>query len=108
MPTMYTQVWVFCDMAGHYRRFIKDFTKIALPLYDVLAEDAKMGPVILSESAIAAVHTLKEKLMNTPVLAFLDFKKPFLLETDTSCKGLDAVLSQKQEDGRYHPIGYGS
>ena len=46
--------------------------------------------------------------MNAPVLAFPDFKKPFLLETDASGKGLGAVLSQKQDDGRYHPVAYAS
>ena len=46
--------------------------------------------------------------MNAPVLAFPDFKKPFLLETDASGKGLGALLSQKQDNGRYHPVAYAS
>ena len=48
------------------------------------------------------------KCLTVPVLAFADFKKPFLLETDASIEGLGAVLSQKQDDGRYHPIAYAS
>ena len=46
--------------------------------------------------------------MNSPVLAFADYTKDFLLETDTSKEGLGAVLSQKQADGWYHPVAYGS
>ena len=41
-------------------------------------------------------------------VAFADFEKPFLLETDTSSCGLGAVLSQKQDDDKYHPVTYAS
>ena len=46
--------------------------------------------------------------MTAPVLAFADFEKPFLLETDASSCGLGAVLSQKQDDGKFHPVAYAS
>ena len=48
------------------------------------------------------------KCLTAPVLAFTDFKKPFLLETDALIEGLGAVLSQEQDDGRYHPVAYAS
>ena len=96
---------------GHYRRFIKGFTHIAAPLYDLISgdnKDKKSEPVKLSPKALEAFNILKEKCVNAPVLAFPDFKKPFLLETDASGKGLRAVLSQKQDDGRSHPVAYAS
>ena len=43
-----------------------------------------------------------------PVLAFADFEQLFVLETDASGDGLGAVLSQKQEDGKFHPVAYAS
>ena len=46
--------------------------------------------------------------MQSPVLAFADYTKDFLLETDASKEGLGVVLSQKQEDGWFHPIAFGS
>ena len=46
--------------------------------------------------------------MNSPVLAFADYTKEFLLETNASKEGLGAVLSQKQEVGQFHPVAYGS
>ena len=46
--------------------------------------------------------------MNSPVLAFTNYTKDFLLKTDASKEGLGAVLSQKQEDGQFHPVAYGS
>ena len=54
------------------------------------------------------MNTLKRKVQSTPVLVFPDFIKPFLLKTDVSNKGLGAVLSQKQSDGQYHPVTFGS
>ena len=46
--------------------------------------------------------------MDSPVLAFTDYTKHCLLETDTSREGLGAVLSQKQADGQFHLVAYGS
>ena len=46
--------------------------------------------------------------MSSPVLAFADYTKDFLLERDALNEGLGAVLSQKQEDGWFHPVAYGS
>ena len=46
--------------------------------------------------------------MHSPVLAFADYTRDFLLETDALKEGLGAVLSQKQGDGRFHPVAYGS
>ena len=48
------------------------------------------------------------KCLMAPVLAFADFKKPFLLETNASIEGLGVVLSEKQDDDRYHPVAYAS
>ena len=53
-------------------------------------------------------EALKQTCMNSPGLAFADYTKDFLLETDTSKEGLGAVLSQKQEDRWFHLVAYGS
>ena len=113
MPETYTQVPAFCRLAGHYRRFIKGFANIARPLYDMLGKEVKMGPVDLPPpppppEAWEAVGVLKEKVQSAPILVFPDFDKPFLLETDASKEGLGVVLSQKQSDGWYHPVTFGS
>ena len=55
-----------------------------------------------------AFEALKQVCMTALLLAFADYTKPFLLETNASKEGLGAVLSQKQVDGQYHPIAYGS
>ena len=94
----YTDIRSFTGVVGHYRRFIKGFAHIAAHLYDLISgvnKDKKSESVELSPEALEAFNILKEKCVNAPVLAFPDFKKPFLLETDASRKGLGAVLSQK-------------
>ena len=67
-----------------------------------------MERVSLSKGALKAFEMLKRACMNSPVLAFTDYTKEFLLETNASKEGLGAVLSQKQEDGQFHPMAYGS
>ena len=107
----YTEIRAFLGLVGHYRHFIKGFTWIAQPLNEHLAGERacrKLEWVSLSEGALKAFEMLKQACMNSPVLAFADYTKDFLLETDASKEGLGAVLSQKQEDGRFHLVAYGS
>ena len=108
MQETFTQVHTFCELVGHYRCIIKGFTHITRPLYNVLGKEVKMGPVQLLPEVQEVVRILKDKIQSAPVLVFPDFDKPFLLETDTSKEGLGAMLSQKQHDGCYHPIAFGS
>ena len=110
-PDTYTKVKSFMGLVGHYRCFIKGFAKIAAPLYDLTSgenKDKKSKHAELSPEAREAFECLKATYLQAPILAFPDFNKPFLLETDASGRGLGAVLSQKQVDGRYHPIAFAS
>ena len=106
-PATYMQVRKFLGTTGYFRRFIKGYAKIAKPLNDLLqGENSKLKthPVGLPLKDLAAFQELKMKCLTAPVLAFADF----LLETNMSIEGLGAVLSEEQEDGRYHPEAYAS
>ena len=110
-PDTYTKVKSFVGLVGHYRHFIKGFTNITAPLYDLTSgenKDKKSEHLDLPPEAREAFDRLKAACLQAPILAFPDFGKPFLLEMDASSKGLGAVLLQKQFDGRYHPISYAS
>ena len=110
-PDTYTKVKSFVGLVGHYRCFIKGFAKIAVPLYHLTSgnnKDKKSEHVGLSPEALESFDCLKAACLQAPILAFLDFDKPFLLEMDASRRDLGAVLSQKQADGWYHPITYAS
>ena len=68
----------------------------------------KLEWVLLLEYALKVFDALKQVCMSAPVLAFADYTKEFLLERDASREGLGVVLSQKQADGQYHLVAYGS
>ena len=55
-----------------------------------------------------AFEGLKVTLTSLPVLAFSDFDQPFVVETDLSSVAVGAVLAQRREDKRFHPIQYAS
>ena len=107
----YTEVCAFLGLLGHYRWFIKGFTWIAQPLNEHLAGEGasrKSEWMLLSEDALEAFEALKQACMSSPVLGYADYTKDFLLKTDASKEGLGVVLSQKQADGHYHLVTYGS
>ena len=86
-PDTYTKVKSFVGLVGHYRHYIKGFAKIAAPLYDLTSgdnKDKKSEHVDLSLEAREAFDRLKAACLQAPILAFPDFNKPFLLETDAS------------------------
>ena len=58
MPKTYMQVHAFCRQVGHYRRFIKGFTNLVHPLYDVLGKEVKMGLVDLPPEPREAMDIL--------------------------------------------------
>ena len=105
------EICAFLGLIGHYRQFIKGFTWISQLLNEHLAREGasrKLQQVLLSEDALEAFQALKQACMSSPVLAFANYMKDFLLETDASKEGLGVVLSPKQVDGHYHPVAYGS
>ena len=107
----YTEIRAFFGLIGHYRWFIKGFAQIAQPLNEHLAGEGasrKLEWVSLSEEALETFWALKQACMNSPVLSFANYTKDFLLKMDASKEGFGAILSQKQEDGWFHLVAYGS
>jgi hypothetical protein len=99
-PRSVTQIHSFLGLAGYYRRFIPNFSKIAKPMTKLLEKDAKY---IWSSKCEEAFLTLKKLLTTTPVLAQPDIENLVDVYCDASDKGIGGVLMQ---DGRL--IAYGS
>ncbi|KAL7300087.1 hypothetical protein TKK_0007095 [Trichogramma kaykai] len=94
----------FLGLAGYYRRFIKDFAKIAKPLTTLLQKDTDF---IWSENCDTAFQTLKNALCNAPLLIYPDFSKPFIITTDASGYAIGGILSQGEPKNE-HPVAYTS
>ena len=83
----------------------------AQPLNEHLAGEGasrKSEQVSLPKDALEAFWALKQACMNSPVLAFANYTKDFLLKTDAFKEGLGVILSQKQEYAWFHLVAYGS
>ena len=87
-PTSQKEVQQFLGLASYYHRFVKDFSTIAKPLYQLMEKTAKF---VWSDEAQAAFDEL---LVTAPTLAFPDYDLTFILDTDASDVGIRAVLSQ--------------
>jgi hypothetical protein len=88
----------FLRLAGYYRKFVRNFTLLAHPLTDLL----KKGTIFVwTPIHQLAFEDLQQALSSAPVLALLDFAKPFQIQTDASDSGVGAVLLQ---DG--HPLAF--
>jgi hypothetical protein len=75
------EVQSFLGLAGYYRRFILDFSKIAKPMTRLLQKDRKFDWTLECEQAF---HTLQTLLTSAPVLAQPDIEKPFDVYCDAS------------------------
>lgn len=129
-PTTVGELRAMMGLLSYYRQYIRDFSQIAAPLYDLMRaptdvqksdkQGAKMRlrkaknngapsnqPIVWTEKHQHVLEELLDHLVEPPILAFPDFSKPFVLHTDASNLGLGAVLYQEQE-GKLRVIAYAS
>lgn len=103
-PKNRKQVRSFLGLTGYYRKFIKDYGKIAGPLNKLTSTNVDFS---WGDQQEIAFEKLKNLLINPPVLIYPDFQKEFILTTDASGTGIGAVLSQLRE-GKDRPIAFAS
>jgi len=96
----------FLGLTNYYRKFIKDYSKIARPLEELIGK--KDGKLVWTEKCEEAFKNLKDSLTKTPILRHPNFQKIFILDTDASFDSMGAVLSQTDEHGKEVIIAYGS
>ncbi|GJZ39678.1 reverse transcriptase domain-containing protein [Tanacetum coccineum] len=93
-PTTPTEIRQFLGLAGYYRRFIKDFSKIAKSLTELTQKNKKY---IWGKDQETAFQLLKQKLCEAPILALPKGNDDFVVYCDASHQGLGAVLMQREK-----------
>ena len=104
IPKSVKDIRSFLGHAGFYRRFIKDFSKLARPVTTLLSKDV---PFVFDEACVAAFERLKDELTSAPIMQPPNWSLPFELMCDASDFSLGAVLGQKVEK-KPHVISYAS
>ena len=110
-PNDVSAVKRFLGMLNFYRKHIKDFASIAMPLTALTRKDKTTGKTVTfqwTEDCEKALSTLKQKLATAPLLMPPDLSKPFYVWSDASIVGFGAVLEQMDDQGDRHPIAYAS
>ncbi len=104
-PRNVTNVRSFLALCSHYRDFIDHFADISEPLTRLTRKSQQWQ---WTTPEINSFNKLKEAMIKSPCLAYPDWNKPFHMQTDASLVGAGAVLLQMQDDGKLHPVSYGS
>ena len=110
-PKNSQQLQTFLGFAGYYRSFVKNFAKIAEPLYHLAGgrppRGRKTPPFLWTEHCQEAFECLISCLTSSSILGYPDFQLPFTVHVEASSTGLGAALCQTQK-GRLTVIAYGS
>lgn len=102
-PKNQKQVRQFIGLASYFRRFIANFSLIAKPLHTLLQKNVDF---CFGEDEQCAFNTLKDKLLESPILCIYSPTAITELHCDASSYGYGSVLLQKQSSGKLHPVFY--
>ncbi|GJT83373.1 putative nucleotidyltransferase, ribonuclease H [Tanacetum coccineum] len=90
-PTTVTEVRSFLGLAGYYRRFVEGFSRLALPLTQLMRKGEKF---VWTDERQESFEELKRRLVSAPILTLPSGSVGFQIYSDASKKGLGCVLMQ--------------
>ncbi len=104
-PSTKTQLRSFLEMAGYYRKYIRNFAETTAVLSDGTKKQSpdKLG---LTDEMEKAFDAVKSVLTSDTLLKCPDENAPFMLQTDASGRGIEAVLNQMDEKGNLCPTAF--
>ena len=103
VPKKVKEVQSFLSFINFYQHFIRDFSHIACPLHALTQKTTEWK---WEEPQQTAFEALKHAITTAPVLVFPSDTRKFRIEADASNFATGAVLSQLQDDGKWHPVGF--
>jgi hypothetical protein len=89
-PKIVTNVRSFLGLTGYYRNFVRGYSRLATPLFELTKRDVDF---VWDAGCQQAFQALKAALVDVHVFIRLDFKRPFCLDVDWSPKGVGDILS---------------
>jgi hypothetical protein len=105
-PASLVETQAFLGFANFYRRFIKDYSRVARPITELTKKSAKDWK--WTPEAEQAFTELKNRFTSAPILAHFDPEQPVIVETDASDFALGSILSQRNKENRLHPVAFHS
>ena len=90
-PKSVFKIRSFLGMAGYYKRFIKDFSRLAAPMTRLTQKKVKFD---WDDRCEEAFQELKRRLTSTPILIVPDRGQRYTVYCDASSAGLGCVLMQ--------------
>jgi len=103
VPKGMKDVQKFLGLANYYRQFVKDFTKIAKPLHEMMRKETKWN---WGERQQKVFEELKERFITEPVLVTPDLDREVRIEADVSDFATGGVLLMKCEDEKWRLVAY--
>ena len=104
IPQTRTELRAFIGLCNFYRKFIRNFSSVVIPLTDLTKSSE---PFVWTDEHTDAFRAIKDLMTSSPVLMLPDPTLPFRMETDSSDFALGGVLLQKS-NGKWHPVMYHS
>ncbi|EPY52228.1 hypothetical protein SPOG_05677 [Schizosaccharomyces cryophilus OY26] len=104
-PNTLRRLRSFLGFVNYSRRFMPNLSRLARPLYDLTKKNVKFKWTDRHQQAFIQV---KQTLENVSILSHYKPGRETLMETDASDYGIGAILSQKQDDEKFHPIAFHS
>ena len=104
-PRSVKQLRTTLGHTGYYRKFIKSYAQITVPMENLLKKDITF---CWNDDCMKSLHVLKGKSASTPILVFPKWEVEFHVHVDASCIVLGMVLTQDGGEGLDHPIVFAS